>query len=65
MNYAVLKELRKSQLSITATSRYIKYWLKVRDENNPNSQLQQFYYQQCEDNIPISNKNWAFQKNNR
>ena len=25
-----------------------------------NSQLQQFYNQQCEDNIPINNKNWAF-----
>ena len=29
-------------------------------KNNLNTQLQQFYNQQCEDNIPVNNKNWTF-----
>ena len=32
----------------------------IRDGNNPNTQLQQFYNKQCEDNIHINNKNWVF-----
>ena len=28
--------------------------------NNPNTQLQQFYNQQCEDNIALNNKKWTF-----
>jgi len=60
MNYAVLGELGRLPLSIIAKFRSIKYWLKIQDKNNPNTQLQQFYNQQCEDNIPLNNKNWAF-----
>ena len=60
MNYAVLGELGRLPLSRTAKFRSIEYWLKIQENNNTNTQLQQFYYQHCEDNIPINNKNWAF-----
>ena len=60
VNYAVLGELGRLPLSSIAKFRSIKYWLKIQDKNNPNTQLQQFYNQQCEDNIHINNKNWVF-----
>ena len=60
VNYAVLGELGRLPLSSIAKFRSIKYWLKIPDKNNPNTQLQQFYNQQCEDNIPVNNINWAF-----
>ena len=41
----------------------LKYWLKIQDKNNPNTQLQQFYNQQYEDNIPVNNINWTFHVN--
>ena len=56
MNYAVLWELGRLPLSIIARFRSIKYWLQIQDKNNPNTQLQQFYNQQYEDNIPLNNK---------
>ena len=67
MNYDVLGELGRLPLSSIAKFRSIKYWLQIQDEKNPNTQLQQFYNQQCEDNIHINNKNWAFhvKTNNR
>ena len=60
MNYDVLGELGRLPLTCIAKFKSIKYWLKIQDNNNTNTQLQQFYYQHCEDNIPINNKNWAF-----
>jgi len=60
MNYAVLWELGRLPLSSIAKFRSIKYWLQIQDKNNPNTQLQQSYNQQCEDNIPINNKKWTF-----
>ena len=56
MNYAVLGELGRLPLSRTAKFRSIEYWLKIQDNNNPNTQLQQLYNQQCEDIILINNK---------
>ena len=38
VNYAVLGELGRLPLSIIAF-RSIKYWLKIQDKNNPNTQL--------------------------
>ena len=61
MNNAVLGELGRLPLSSIAKFRSIKYWLKIQDiKKMQNSQLQQFYNQQCEDNIPLNNINWAF-----
>ena len=60
MNYTVLGELGRLPLSIIARFIYIKYWLKIQDKNNPNTQLLQFYNQQCEDNSPLNNNNWPF-----
>jgi len=60
VNSTVLGELGRLPLSSIAKFRSIKYWLQIQDTNNPNTQLQQFYNQQCEDNIPLNNRNWAF-----
>jgi len=60
MNYDVLGELGRLPLSSIAKFRSIKYWLQIQDKNNPNTQLQQFYNQHCEDNAHINNKNLAF-----
>ena len=60
LNSTVLGELVRLPLSSIAKFRSIKYWLQIQDEKNPNTQLQQFYNQQCEDNIHINNKNWVF-----
>ena len=60
VNSTVLGELGRLPLSSIAKFRSIKYWLQIQDTNNPNTQLQQFYNQQCEDNIHINNKNWVF-----
>ena len=49
VNDAVLGELGRLPLSRTAKFRSIKYWLNIQDTNNPNTQLQQIYNQQCED----------------
>jgi len=49
-----LENLGRLPLSSIAKFRSIKYWLQIQDKNNPNTQLQQFYNQQCEDNIPIT-----------
>ena len=60
VNSTVLGELGRLPLSRTAKFRSIEYWLKIQDNNNTNTQLQQFYNKQCEDNIHINNKNWVF-----
>ena len=49
MNYDVLGELGRLPLSSIAKFRSIEYWLQIQDNNNPNTQLQQIYNQQCED----------------
>ena len=45
MNYAVLWDLGRLPLSSIAKFRSIKYWLQIQDNNNPITQLQQFYNQ--------------------
>ena len=56
MNYAVLGELEDYHCLVLLNIDLLKYWLKIQDKNNPNTQLQQFYNQQYEDNIPLNNK---------
>ena len=58
MNQAALGELGRLPLSIIAICRSLRYWIKIRNCNIQS--LKDAFYSQCNNNIPISNKSWAF-----
>ena len=45
VNSTVLGELGRLPLSSIAKFRSIKYWLKIQDKNNPNTQLDLWFEQ--------------------